>query len=81
MDLDPATSSHLGLDPVGVVLGDDLLDGGWHEDVTRLEDQVLALVRLCSGEAHDGAVLIAPLLQLLHTQAASKGLKVAMIPV
>jgi len=60
----------LGVDLARVLLGDHLLDGGRHKDVARLVDQVLALVRLRAGEAYDGAVLVAPLLQLLKKTTA-----------
>lgn len=56
---------YLGVDLAGVLAGDDLLDGGRDEDVTRLVHQVLTLVRLGAGEAHNGALLVAVILQLL----------------
>lgn len=49
-----------------VLLVDDLLDGGGHEDVALLVQHVLPLVRLGAGEAHDRAVVDAVVLESLE---------------
>ena len=46
---------------------DDLLHGGRDEDVAGLVQEVLPLVSLGPGEAHDGAVLYLVVLQLLQS--------------
>lgn len=57
LDLDAYVCTDLSVDFVRVLLVDDLLDGGGHQDVALLVEHVLALVRLRAGEAHDRAVL------------------------
>jgi len=57
------------LDTVGILAGDDLLDGSWNEDVALLEHEVLALVGLGVLVAHDGAVLVLVVLQQLGVNA------------
>lgn len=48
---------YLSLDLVCILLVNDLLDGGGHQDVALLVEHVLSLVGLRAGEADDGAVV------------------------
>ena len=61
--------THLAVELVGILLGDDLLHGGRHEDVALLKHQILPLVGRGAGEALDGAVVRLVLLQLLRVHA------------
>lgn len=58
--------TNLSLDPVSVSFVDDLLDGSRNKDVAWLVQQVLACVRLRSGESDDGSVLDFVVLQFLE---------------
>lgn len=57
--------SYLGLDQMRILACDNLLDGSRHEDVALLVHQIVALVRLSTGESVDGSLLVAPILQSL----------------
>lgn len=57
---------YLGLDFVGILLVDDLFDGGWDEDVAVLEQQVLASVGLSTREADNRAVFNLVVFQFLE---------------
>jgi len=60
---------YLSLNAVGILAGDDLLDGSGNEDVALLEHEVLALVGLGVLVAHNGAVLVLVVLQQLRVNA------------
>lgn len=50
---------------MGVLLVDDLFNGGWNEDITLFIHEVLTFVRFGSGETDDGLVFVAVIFQSL----------------
>lgn len=59
------SATYLSLNFASIFTGDNLFNGGWHENIARFVHQALALVSGSAWESNDGSFLITVIFQLL----------------